>query len=278
MTFSQVWFITGVSSGLGEELASFVLEQGAQVVATFRQPTQAADFTQRHAPNGLGVVVDVTRPEQIVAGVQQALTVFGRLDVVVNNAGYGSIGSIEEIADAEIRRQFEVNVFGPINLLKAVLPHLRAQKSGRIINISSVSGLVGSPAFGVYNGSKFALEGLGEALAAEVGPLGIHVTNVEPGPIRTKWAGASATMTPTRIADYEATTGAGMKWLASIEGNQAGDPRRGAAALYALAQLEKPPVHLPFGQYCYQLARQKCQTLAQEIEDFAYLGEPTDYQ
>jgi len=187
------WFITGASTGFGEALATLLLAKGDRVVATFRQPAQVAAFTHRAPGQILGVLADVTNAAQISAAVKQALAAFGHLDVVVNNAGYGSLGSIEEISEEETQRQFDVNVFGPLRLIRAVLPHLRARKSGHILNITSVGGLLGLAHAGIYNSSKFALEDLGESLALQLQPLGIHVTNVEPGPFRTNWAGPSAT-------------------------------------------------------------------------------------
>ncbi|QDA60824.1 oxidoreductase [Hymenobacter jejuensis] len=276
-TDSKVWFITGASSGFGEALTQVLLEKGDRVVATFRKPEQAEEFTKNAKGNGRGVVADVTNPAQVKTAVQEALDAFGHLDVVVNNAGYGSLGSIEEISEEETQRQFDVNVFGPLRVLRAVLPHLRERKTGHILNITSVGGLIGLAHAGIYNGSKFALEGIGEALAAQVGPLGIHVTNVEPGPFRTNWAGGSATYTPNTIADYESTVGEGLKASQARSGNQVGDPMKAAEAMYALVRLEKPPVHLVLGGPAYQMARKKLQDITHEIEAFAHLGEPTDF-
>ena len=271
------WFITGASTGFGEALAIMLLAKGDRVVATFRQPAQVAAFTQ-HAPGqSLGVLADVTNAAQISAAVKQALAAFGHLDVVVNNAGYGSLGSIEEISEEETQRQFDVNVFGPLRLIRAVLPHLRARKSGHILNITSVGGLLGLAHAGIYNSSKFALEGLGESLALQLQPLGIHVTNVEPGPFRTNWAGPSATYRETEIADYADSVGAGLKASLGRDGNQVGDPVKAAEAMYQLVRLPHPPVHLLLGGPAYQMARQKFQALSQEIDAFAYLGEPTDF-
>jgi NAD(P)-dependent dehydrogenase (short-subunit alcohol dehydrogenase family) len=273
----KIWFITGASTGLGEALATLLLDKGERVAATFRKSAQVQEFTQKKPGYSLGLLVDVTDEEQIQGAVQHVITAFGRLDVVVNNAGYGSLGSIEEITEAETQRQFDVNVFGPLRVVRAALPHLRAQKSGNILNITSVGGIIGLAHAGIYNGSKFALEGLGESLAAQLKPLGIHVTNVEPGPFRTKWAGDSATYTETKIADYEATVGAGLKASLGRDGNQKGDPAKAAEAMYQLVRLPSPPVHLLLGDFAYQLVREKLRNMLQEIDDFAYLGEPTDF-
>ena len=273
----KTWFITGASTGLGEALAAMLLEKGDRVVATFRQPAQVAAFTQSAPGQRLGVLADVTHAAQIVAAVQQALVAFGHLDVVVNNAGYGSLGSIEEISEEETQRQFDVNVFGPLRLIRAVLPHLRARRAGHLLNITSMGGLLGLAHSGIYNGSKFALEGLGESLALQLAPLGIHVTNVEPGPFRTQWAGASATYLEPQLADYVPTVGEGLKASRGRDGHQVGDPAKAAEALYQLVRLPHPPVHLLLGGSAYRMARQKFQAMLKEIEDFAYLGEPTDF-
>jgi NAD(P)-dependent dehydrogenase (short-subunit alcohol dehydrogenase family) len=273
----KTWFITGASTGLGEALATLLLEKGERVAATFRQPAQVDEFTKKNPGQSLGVLADMTNAEQVKTAVQQAIDTFGRLDVVVNNAGYGSLGSIEEITEEETQRQFDVNVFGPLRVIRAALSHLRAQKSGNILNITSVGGLLGLAHAGIYNGSKFALEGLGESLAAQLTPLGIHVTNVEPGPFRTKWAGASATYSETKIADYEATVGVGLKNSLGRDGNQAGDPVKAAEAMYQLVRLPQPPVHLLLGGFAYKMVRDKFAAISKEIDDFAYLGELTDF-
>jgi NAD(P)-dependent dehydrogenase (short-subunit alcohol dehydrogenase family) len=271
------WFITGASTGLGEALATLLLDKGEKVAATFRKPEQVEEFTKKKPGYSLGVLVDVTDVEQIQSAVQHAVSTFGHLDVVVNNAGYGSLGSIEEISEEETQRQFDVNVFGPLRVVRAVLPHLREQKSGNILNITSVGGMVGLAHAGIYNGSKFALEGLGESLAAQLKPLGIHVTNVEPGPFRTKWAGESATYTETKLDDYASTVGEGLKASLGRDGNQKGDPIKAAEAMYQLVRLPNPPQHLLLGAFAYQMVRQKLQDTLKEIDDFAYLGEPTDF-
>ena len=273
----KTWFITGASTGLGGALATLLLAKGERVAATFRQPEQVAEFTQKQPGQSLGLLVDVTNAAEIQAGVQQAIDTFGHLDVVVNNAGYGSLGSIEEIPDAEVQRQFDVNLFGPLHLIRAVLPHLRERKSGHILNITSVGGLLGTAHGGIYCSSKFALEGLGESLAAQLKPLGIHVTNVEPGPFRTDWAGGSATYTDTQLADYAPTVGEGLKASRSRDGSQKGDPAKAAEAMYQLVRLPQPPMNLLLGDFAYQLVRQKLQQMLKEIDDFAWLGKPTDF-
>ncbi|QKG53613.1 oxidoreductase [Hymenobacter sp. BRD67] len=273
----KTWFITGASTGLGEALATLLLDKGERVAATFRKPEQVAEFTKRKPGHSLGVLVDVTDADQIKGAVAHVIAASGHLDVVVNNAGYGSLGSIEEITEAETIRQFDVNMMGPLRVIRAVLPALRERRAGHILNVTSVGGFIGMAHAGIYNASKFALEGLGESLAAQVKPLGIHVTNVEPGPFRTKWAGESATYTENKIADYASTVGAGLKASLGRDGNQAGDPVKAAEAMYQLVRLPNPPVHLLLGGFAYKMVRDKLQGLLKEIDDFAYLGEPTDF-
>ncbi|MBC7449203.1 MAG: SDR family NAD(P)-dependent oxidoreductase [Hymenobacteraceae bacterium] len=270
------WFITGASTGFGKELAALCLREGDGVVATFRKPEQAAAFTQQANGRGHGVVADVTDEKQVQRAVQEGIAALGHLDVVVNNAGYGSLGAIEAIDDAEVRRQFDVNVFGPLRVLRAVLPHLRARRSGHILNITSIGGLQGMPAAGIYNGSKFALEGIGISLSRQLEPLGIHVTNIEPGPFRTEWAGASATHARAGAADY-AHIDKNVDEIEGYSGTQVGDPVRAARAMFDVVRLAKPPLHLPLGAMAYRVARAKYAATLQEFDEFEYLGLPTDY-
>ena len=249
----KVWFITGVSSGLGKQLAQEVLSRGEIVVGTFRKQEQIEAFDKVKEGSSFGVLMDVAKTEQVVEAVKTTLDKFGKIDVLVNNAGYGVMGSIEEVSDAEVRRQFEVNVFGVLTTIREFLPTFRAQKSGHIINVTSIAGRIGSQGLGIYNGSKFALEGIGEALAAELKPLNVKVTNVEPGPFRTEWAGSSAAYDNTKIADYESTVGERITSLQNLNGNQPGDPKKAADAIYKLAQLEEAPVHLPLGKIAYEV-------------------------
>ncbi len=277
MADHKVWFITGCSTGFGRELAQIAAQQGDQVVGTLRRDDQIEAFNQLVPEHTMGVKLNVTKPDQIAAGVQQALEKHGRINVLVNNAGYGSLGALEEVPDDEIRQQFEVNVFGAISMIKAVLPTMRKQRSGHILNITSIAGIQGYPGVGAYNASKFALEGIGEALAADVKPLGIHVTNVEPGPFRTDWAGRSATYTQNRINDYAESAGKNLRSLEQVSGHQPGDPVKGAQAMFNVVQLEHPPMHLPLGGPAYKRVRTKLQDFLTEIDEFESLGLPTDY-
>ena len=274
---AQTWFITGASSGFGEALATYILEKGGRVAATFRKAEQAHEFTAKSPGRTFGVVCDVTNEPQVKTAVADAIAHFGRLDVVVNNAGYGSLGSIEEVPAEEVHRQFDVNVFGVLHVLRAVLPQLRKQRSGHVLNITSIGGLKTFPGVGVYNASKFALEAIGESLSQQVGPLGIKVTNIEPSGFRTKWAGESATFADTKIDDYQATVGENLRGIQGYSGRQPGDPVRAAHAMYEVAQMENPPLHLPLGKAAVKGAREKFTGLLKELEQYADMGDAADF-
>ena len=273
----KVWFITGCSTGLGRELALYAADQGDVVVGTLRSEDQKSAFDQERPGQTFGVIMDVTKPEQIPPAVNFALEQFGRIDVLVNNAGYGSLGPVEEVTESEMFRQFDVNVYGCVRMIQAVLPAMRAQRSGHILNITSIAGLNGFPGVGIYNGSKFALEGIGEALAAEVSHLGIHVTNIEPGPFRTDWAGRSATFSSSKIEDYQASAHKNMESIQGVSGKQVGSPFKAAKAMFDVTQLEQPPVHLPLGRAAYKRVRIKLDEFAKEVDQFEHIGLPTDY-
>jgi NAD(P)-dependent dehydrogenase (short-subunit alcohol dehydrogenase family) len=273
----KTWFITGASSGFGEALSTLALDKGDSVAATFRQPEQAAAFTAHASGRALGLVCEITDEEQVKQAVADAIAKFQRLDVVVNNAGYGSLGPIEEISAEEVRRQFDVNVFGPLHVVRAVLPTLRRQRSGHILNITSIGGLRAFPGVGVYNGSKFALEGIGESLALQLKPLGIFVTNIEPSGFRTKWAGESATYTEPKIDDYKETAGKNLESIQGYSGRQPGDPVRAAQAMYDVVRLGNPPVHLPLGKAAVKGARDKFTELLKELEAHAATGDAADF-
>ena len=274
---SKTWFITGASSGFGEALATYILEKGERVAATFRQPEQAQEFTAREAGRTFGAVCDVTNEAQVKTAVADAIAHFGHLDVVVNNAGYGSMGSIEEVPAEEVQRQFDVNVFGALHVLRAVLPHLRERRSGHVLNITSIGGLKTFPGVGIYNASKFALEAIGESLSQQVGPLGIKVTNIEPSGFRTKWAGESATIASTKIEDYQSTVGENLRGIQGYSGRQPGDPVRAAQAMYDVVQLDQPPLHLPLGKAAVKGAREKFASISKEVEQYAHVGEAADF-
>ncbi|HAP62851.1 MAG TPA: short-chain dehydrogenase/reductase [Cytophagales bacterium] len=274
----NVWLITGCSTGFGRELCKVVAAKGDIAVGTVRKAEQQAELEALAPDNIMAILLDVAKPDEVTAGVQAALDKYGRIDVLVNNAGYGSPGGLEETPEEEMYRQFEVNVFGAVRMARAVLPAMRKQRKGHILNITSIAGLQGYPGVSIYNGSKFALEGIGEGLAAEVKPLGIHVTNIEPGPFRTDWAGRSATYTPSTIEDYKETVAKNLDSINSVSGTQIGDPIKAAEAMYKVTTLENPPVHLPLGGPAYKRARIKFETILKEVDEFEWLGKPTDYE
>lgn len=273
----RVWLITGCSTGFGRELVRLVAENGEYAVGTVRKENQVSDLESINRDLVTGVVLDVQDQSSINDAAKQIKEKFGRLDVLVNNAGYGTLGPIEETDDDEIQRQFDVNVFGAVRMIKLALPFMREQKSGRILNITSIAGLNGFPGVGIYNGSKFALEGIGEALAAETRHLGIKVTNIEPGPFRTDWAGRSATFNEPSISDYKETAEKNMNDIRGNSGHQVGDPKKAVQAMFDLTKLENPPVHLPLGGPAYKRVGIRLEEFKAEIDQFEYLGKPTDF-
>lgn len=273
----RIWLITGCSTGFGRELAIHAAQQGDTVVGTLRKKEQVDEFDKLVEGKTHGVLVDVRNATDISSAMEVIRDSFGQVDVLVNNAGYGSMGPIEEVTDEEVLNQFEVNVFGAVRMIRAVLPLMRQQRSGHILNITSIAGLNGFPGIGIYNGSKFALEGIGEALAAETAHLGIKVTNIEPGPFRTDWAGRSATYTESKIEDYNESAAKNMESIQNVSGKQVGSPKKAAMAMYEVVQLENPPLHLPLGGPAYHRAKAKFQEFLDEIDQFESIGLPTDY-
>ncbi len=272
-----VWFITGCSTGFGHELAKAVLGRGGRAVITARDPATLADLTGPYPDTALALALDVTKPAQISEAVATAVQKFGSIGVLVNNAGYGYQAAIEEGEEAEIRAQFEANVFGLFALTRAVLPVMRQARRGYIMNITSVAGYIGFPGSGYYAASKHAVEGFSDALAAEVGPLGIHVTCIAPGPFRTDWAGRSLKQTPGHIADYDATAHARMKATAQKSGTQAGDPARAAAAMIDLTAVDKPPRHYVLGAFGLEVVTKKLKDELAEIEAWRTPALATDF-
>ncbi|MEP1033419.1 oxidoreductase [Ekhidna sp.] len=273
----RVWLITGCSTGFGRELVKIVAENGEIAVGTVRKTEQIADLEAINPDLVKGVVLDVQKQETIDNTASIIEKEYGRLDVLVNNAGYGTLGPIEETSEKEMQRQFDVNVFGCVRMMKLALPFMRKQRSGNILNITSIAGLNGFPGVGIYNGSKFALEGIGEALAAETRHLGIRVTNIEPGPFRTDWAGRSATYNESSIAEYNETANKNMESIREVSGNQIGDPVRAARAMYEVTTLDNPPVHLPLGGPAYKRVGIRLQEFKEEVDKFRELGRPTDF-
>lgn len=272
-----VWFITGCSTGFGRELARLILEQGGRAVVTARSRERVADLVEGHEEQALALALDVTDSAQIDEAVKAAEAKFGCIDILVNNAGYGYQASCEEGEDAAIRAQFEANVFGLFAMTRAVLPGMRERRRGHVINISSVAGFIGFPSSGYYAATKHAVEGWSDALKAEVEPLGIHVTCVEPGPFRTDWAGRSLQQTPTRIDDYADTVKARMENTSGISGRQPGDPVRAAQAMIDLVALARPPRHLVLGAWGVDQVIAHLERTLAEIRDWREVGEATDY-
>jgi NAD(P)-dependent dehydrogenase (short-subunit alcohol dehydrogenase family) len=274
---TPVWFITGCSTGFGLDLARLIVSRGWRAVVTARDQARVADIAKGAEDRVLALSLDVTDAAQIKAAVAAAESRFGRIDVLVNNAGYGYQASIEEGDDAEIRAQFDANVFGLFALTRAVLPIMRRQRQGHVINITSVAGFIGFPGSGYYAASKHAVEGFSDALAAEGKPLGIKVTCVEPGPFRTDWAGRSLRQTPSKIADYAETAAARMKATADISGKQAGDPVRAAEAMIRLTEEQNPPRHLVLGGFGVNAVTNKLRERLAEVEAWREVGLATDF-
>lgn len=262
----KIWLITGISTGLGKALAEAVLEHGDFVIGTFRNPEQATAFTTHHPDNALGVVLDITDLAQIQAAFQTITNQFGRLDVLVNNAGYGFAGAVEEASLDEVRAVFEANVFGTLAVTQAALPLFRQQRSGHIVQLSSHSGMKGFPGFGIYSASKFALEGFSEALAQEVAPLGIRLTLVEPGPFRTNFAGSSFRQAAQVIPDYAPTAGVFRQRMEQVNGRQEGDPTKAAQAIVRLVGSPNPPLRLPLGKIALSTISAKLASVQQDLE------------
>lgn len=243
----KVWFITGCSSGFGRALAARALASGAQLVVTARDPAVLADLVQAGGQRCMALALDVRDPEQCRVAAQQAEQHFGRIDVLVNNAGYGYQATVEEAEEAQIRAVFETNVFGVFNVTRAVVPGMRQRRAGCILSIGSVAGLVGFAGSGYYASTKHAIEGWSDALAAELKPLGVRVACIEPGPFRTDFAARSLHQTPVRIPEYAATAGARLEATRAQSGRQPGDPERAADIMFKLVELPELPRHLVLG-------------------------------
>jgi NAD(P)-dependent dehydrogenase (short-subunit alcohol dehydrogenase family) len=265
----KVWLITGCSTGFGRALASYVISQGYKVAVTARKPSDISDLVTSHESTTLSLTLDVTKPEQIKDVVQKTVEHFGRIDVLVNNAGIGYFGAVEESEDEAIRNMFEINFFGLANMTKAVLPTMRKQRSGHIVNVASIGGLVGFPAVGFYNATKFAVDGLSESLSKEVAHLGIHVTIVAPSGFRTDWAGRSAENSPIIIEDYATSAGANKDFIRGYSGNQPGDPDRAAQAIVKAVESKEPPLRLLLGEAALKGALNKLDVLKKDFDTWA---------
>ena len=259
------WLITGCSTGIGREIARAALEAGHSVAVTARNVDAVADFVDQFGDRALALPLDVTNRDQITAVVGEVEKAFGGIDVLVNNAGYGYMAAVEEGEDAEVRKLFDTNYFGVVDTLKAVLPGMRARRSGHVINISSMTGLVANPPNAYYSSTKFALEALTEALAKEVGPLGIKVTAIEPGAFRTDWAARSMQESSTPISDYDDNVGARKTLIKQFADHLPGDPRKVAEAVLMVAGLDEPPLRLLLGRDVLAAVREKIADLTASI-------------
>ena len=263
---SKVWLITGCSTGFGRELAKNVLSAGNKAVVTARNIEDIKDIIAGNEDNAIAVKLDVTKPADITAAVKAAVEKFGRIDVLVNNAGIGYFGAIEESEDEAVRKMFEINVFGLAKMTQEVLPVMRSQKSGHIINIASIGGLRSFPAVGFYNATKYAVDGLSEALAKETAHLGIKVTIIAPSGFRTDWAGRSAEDSPIKIEDYNDTAGQNKASIRGYSGNQPGDPVKAALAIIKVVDSPNPPLRLLLGEAALKGARAKLEELKNDFD------------
>jgi NAD(P)-dependent dehydrogenase (short-subunit alcohol dehydrogenase family) len=261
----RVWFITGASTGFGRLLAEEALRRGHKVVASARKPEQIANLANQYPDRCLVLPLDVTNQTQIDSAVEQTIARFGRIDVLVNNAGYGVAGAIEEVSEAELMPMYETNVFGLLRVTRAFLPQLRRQRSGHILNLSSIGGVTAGPGWGLYQSTKFAVEGLSEALAQELAPLGIRVTIIEPGPFRTDFLGRSGVEAETKIPDYDSTAANARRYMSEQDGKQRGDPQRAVQAMIQVVESPNPPLRLLLGASALLRLRAKLENWQKEI-------------
>jgi NAD(P)-dependent dehydrogenase (short-subunit alcohol dehydrogenase family) len=275
---SQVWLITGSSRGFGKALAEAVLTAGHSLIATARHPAQLAPLVERFGKRVRAVALDVTDAAAARSAMQAAVETFGRLDVVVNNAGYGNLASIEEGDDADFRAQLETNFFGVVNVTRAALPILRKQRSGHIIQFSSIGGRIGVPGMAAYQAAKWAVEGFSEVLAKEVAAFGLHVTLIEPGGFRTEWAGPSMTIyPPSADSEYAPILGPMIVLMGAHAGNEVGDPEKAAQAILSIANMPEPPLRLLLGSDAVFLAEQQSRRMAAEDAKWRALSLSTDF-
>lgn len=276
---NKIWFITGASKGFGFEIAKAVLANGDRVVATVRKNAEQLADRLGNRDRALVVTLDVTNEAQAKAGVQAAIERFSRIDVLVNNAGYGLLAATEEASAEEIKKQYDTNVFGLLNVTQAVLPQMRKQASGHIINISSLFGYLNAlPGFALYGSTKFAVEGISEGLASEVKAFGIRVTAVAPGLFTTDFASTDSYQSSVSVLDaYKETVGAVRSRMGHINGNQPGDPSKLAAVIIKLAASENPPLHLPIGSDSIKNLRDKIAAITAELKEWESISTSTDH-
>jgi NAD(P)-dependent dehydrogenase (short-subunit alcohol dehydrogenase family) len=273
----KVWLITGCSTGFGRALAIEVLAQGYSVAVASRNINDVEDIVSRYPETALAVSLDVTSGTEITAAVEKTIAHFAQIDVLVNNAGIGYFGAIEESEEAEVRRMFEINVFGLAKMIQEVLPHMRKRRIGHILNIASIGGLRSFPGVGFYNATKYAVDGLSESLSKELAPLGIKVTIIAPSGFRTDWAGRSAKDSNIKIADYATTAEKNKGDIRAYSGNQPGDPVRAAKAMIAVTESATPPLRLLLGAAALKGARLKLEELKHDFDTWAEVTVGADF-
>ena len=276
---TKVWLITGCSTGFGRHIAMHAIRAGYNVVVTARNVEQIKDITAGHEECTLALPLDVTNQNQIKSVVTKTMEVFGRIDVLVNNAGIGYFASVEESIEDETRRMFEINFWGLMHMTNAVLPHMRSQRSGHIINFSSIGGLISFPTLGYYHATKYAVEGASESLAQEVAPFNIRVTLIEPSGFRTDWSGRSSVKTDTTIPELRnSTVGQMLSSVQKSSGQEPGDPAKAAETIISIVEAEEAPLRLLLGQTAYQAAKRKFTNLLSSIEEWKEITINADFK
>ncbi|TNJ43499.1 SDR family NAD(P)-dependent oxidoreductase [Tamlana fucoidanivorans] len=274
----KIWLITGVSSGLGKALAETVMTSGGFVIGTFRKQSQVESFNQKNKGNGFAIKLDITNLNDINEAVQLLISKFGRIEVLVNNAGIGFVGAIEESSIEEVKAVFDANFFGALQLTRSVLPFMRKEKNGHIVQISSHGGIKAFAGFGIYNASKFALEGFSEALAQEVNPIGLKVSIIEPGPFRTKFASDSLKEAKKRLSDYSETAGAFRVKLRGVDGKQEGDPVKASKAIIDIVNSDSLTLRFPLGRIALSTIAAKVESVKKDLENNRTIAEGTVFK
>ncbi|MBS0532842.1 MAG: SDR family NAD(P)-dependent oxidoreductase [Proteobacteria bacterium] len=274
----RTWLITGCSSGIGRALCEAVLGRGERVVATARNTARLSDLVAKYPAQVTALRLDVTDPLGVIRVVDEAIARTGGIDVLVNNAGFGTVGALEETDERAVRDAFETNVYGPYRMARAILPHMRERKRGHILNVSSMTGFAGVAGFCFYSATKFALEGMSEALAQEIAPFGLKLTIVEPGPFRTDFRKEGSLVSAAPLEAYANTVGKFRQMLADTDGKQPGDPRRAAGAMIAVVDAKEPPLRLPLGEPCVNLIRKKLGQVSDELEKWLPVSLATAFE